>query len=77
MMTAKVYENGRNQAVYLPEKCRLNDSEVVVNKIGEVVILMPKKNKWASFLSSFDLFSDDFMSGGREQPELAGRLDTN
>lgn len=67
MMTARVFENGRSQAVRLPKECRFSDSEVAVNKIGEVVVLMPKGNKWAGFMSSFDLFSDDFMKDGREQ----------
>lgn len=67
MMTAKIFENGRSQAVRLPKECRFNDNEVAVNKIGEVVILMPKENKWAGFLSSFSLFSDDFMEDERDQ----------
>ena len=67
MMTAKIFENGRSQAVRLPKECRFSSDEVAVNKIGEVVILMPKENKWAGFLSGLDLFSDDFMDDGREQ----------
>ncbi len=66
MMTAKVFENGRSQAVRLPKECRFNGEEVAVNKIGDVVILMPKENKWAGFLSSLNLFSDDFMCDGRK-----------
>lgn len=34
MMTAKVFENGRSQAVRLPKECRFNTDEVAVNKIG-------------------------------------------
>ncbi len=67
MMTAKIFENGRSQAVRLPKECRFSGEEVAVNKIGDVVILMPKENKWAGFLSSLNLFSDDFMCDGREQ----------
>ncbi len=69
MMTAKIFENGRSQAVRLPKECRFSGEEVAVNKIGDVVILMPKENKWAGFLSSLNLFSDDFMCDGREQSE--------
>ncbi len=67
MMTAKIFENGRSQAVRLPKECRFSGEQVAVNKIGDVVILMPKDNKWAGFLSSLNLFSDDFMCDGREQ----------
>ena len=46
MMTAKVFENGRSQAVRLPKEYRFNDEEVAINKIGDIVILMPKENRW-------------------------------
>lgn len=65
MMTAKVFENGRSQAVRLPKEYRFNDEEVAINKIGDIVILMPKENKWSGFLSSLNLFSEDFMDDGR------------
>lgn len=68
MMTAKLFENGRSQAVRLPKECRFSGDEVVINKIGDIVMLMPKDNKWSGFLNSFDMFSDDFMEEGREQP---------
>ena len=61
MMTAKVFENGRSQAVRLPKECRFDTDEVVVNKIGDIVLLMPKTNKWSSFMQAIDMFSDDFM----------------
>ncbi len=65
MMTAKIFENGRSQAVRLPKECRFSDEEVAVNKIGDIVMLIPKENKWSGFLNSLDLFSEDFMSDGR------------
>jgi len=65
MMTAKVFENGRSQAVRLPKECRFNTNEVVVNRIGDIVILMPKTNEWSSFMKAIDLFSDDFMQDNR------------
>lgn len=67
MMMAKVFENGRSQAVRLPKEYRFHDEEVAVNKIGDVVILMPKENKWSGFLNSLNLFSEDFMNNGREK----------
>ena len=65
MMTAKVFKNGRSQAIRLPKECRFSSDEVIVNKIGDVVILLPKENKWASFMRAIDLFSDDFMADER------------
>ncbi len=66
MMTAKIFENGRSQAVRLPKECRFSGEEVAVNKIGDIVMLMPKENKWSGFLNSLDLFSEDFMNDGRK-----------
>lgn len=65
MMTAKVFENGRSQAVRLPKECRFNTDEVAVNKIGDIVLLMPKTNKWSSFMQAIDMFSEDFMNEER------------
>ncbi len=73
MMTAKLFENGRCQAVRLPKECRFSGDEVAVNKVGDIVILMPKENKWSGLLSSLELFSDDFMNDGREQPAVQER----
>lgn len=66
MMTAKIFENGRSQAVRLPKECRFNTDEVAVNRIGDIVLLMPKTNKWSSFMQAIDMFSDDFMQDGRD-----------
>ena len=65
MMTAKVFENGRSQAVRLPKECRFHTDEVAVNKIGDIVLLMPKTNKCSSFMQVNDMFSEDFMEDER------------
>lgn len=67
MTTAKIFENGRSQAVRLPKECRFSDDEVFVSKVGDIVMLIPKKLKWSGFLNGLDMFSDDFMANGREQ----------
>lgn len=66
MMTAKVFTNGRSQAVRLPKEYRFAQDEVIVSKVGDVVMLMPKDSRWSGLLQSLDMFSDDFMSE-REQ----------
>lgn len=67
MTTAKVFENGRSQAVRLPKEYRFSEEEVFVNKVGEVVMLIPKSLKWSGYLSGLHIFSDDFMADGREE----------
>ena len=61
MMTAKVFENGRSQAVRLPKEYRFKDDEGMVNKVGDVVLLVPKSAKWETFMRSLDMFSPDFL----------------
>ena len=45
----------------------------MVNKIGEIVILLPKQYKWDSFMKAIDLFSDDFMADGRAMDQVQER----
>jgi antitoxin VapB len=71
MHIAKLFSNGRSQAVRLPKECRFakDEKEVYVHKFsGGAVMLVPKKNPWRSLLSSLDKFSDDFMAD-RNQPK--------
>lgn len=65
--TAKIFENGRSQAVRLPKEYRFNCKEVLVNRIGDIVLLVPEENRWSGLLKSLDMFTDDFMSDGRDQ----------
>ncbi len=69
MMTAKIFENGRSQAVRLPKEYRFSEEEVFINKIGDIVMLIPKSQKWSRFLSGLSMFSDDFMAKGREEQD--------
>lgn len=75
MMTAKIFENGRSQAVRIPKEYRFSTDEVGINKIGDIVMLIPKESKWDSFMNAVDLFSDDFMEGGRDS-DIAQERDT-
>jgi antitoxin VapB len=72
MDTAKIFENGKSQAVRLPKAYRLKGKEAYITKIGDAIILLPKRQKWDSLISSLDKFTDDFMSD-RIQPDLENR----
>ena len=61
MMTAKLFTNGRSQAIRLPKEFRFEGNEVGIKKIGDMVLLMPVNETWSSFIESLDMFSDDFM----------------
>ena len=72
MQTAKLFENGRSQAVRLPKECRFMGKEVYVRKYEDVVILFPKKSPWNPLVNSLNGFTDDFMAD-RNQPACQKR----
>jgi antitoxin VapB len=72
MNTAKLFKNGKSQAVRLPKQFKFQGTEVYIKRIGRNVILMPKDDPWESLISSLNDFSDDFMAK-REQPFLDKR----
>lgn len=65
MQTAKIFENGRSQAVRMPKELRFSVDEVVVQRLGSSLILTPKDKIIDNFLTSLDEFTDDFMADGR------------
>ena len=76
MDTAKLFKNGRSQAVRLPRKYSLPGDEVYVKKIDGVVMLIPKNAEpWQPLLDSLERFSDDFFNFKRDQGILQKRTD--
>lgn len=67
MYTAKIFTNGRSQAVRLPKKCRFDIDEVIVQQLGNALILVPKDKLWETFMDGIDSFSDDIFKDGRDQ----------
>lgn len=67
METAKIFENGRSQAVRLPKKFRFNVDEVVVQQLGEAVLLVPKESLWQTFMDGLKGFTSDIFEDGRDQ----------
>lgn len=67
METAKIFENGRSQAVRLPKKFRFDTDEVIVQQLGDAVILVPEKSMWKTFLSGLNEFTSDIFEDGRDQ----------
>jgi len=73
MLSSKVFTSGNSQAIRLPKEYQVDEKEMFIQKIGNTIILFPKTNPWESFEKSLSEFSDDFMSGGRTQPEMQKR----
>jgi antitoxin VapB len=67
MQTARLFKNGRSQAVRLPKEFRFDGDRVFVKRMGNAVVLVPYQEPWQSLFDSLDRFSDDYMQD-REQP---------
>ena len=62
--TAKLFKNGRSQAVRLPKEFRFEGEEVYVRREGRSVVLTPKEavknNPWQDFFDALDMFDPRF-----------------
>ena len=61
MDTAKIFKNGRSQAVRMPKEYRFNNKEVWVNRVGNIVFLIPKDDPWGGLLAAAGTFGKDFI----------------
>jgi len=59
--TAKIFTNGRSQAVRLPKEFRFDSSEVYIRKVGNEVVLSAKKSDWKEFFNKKNCFGDDYL----------------
>ncbi len=73
MQTAKIFQNGRSQAIRLPKAFRLPGTEVKISRDGNRIILEPLEQSWDDWLLAIEQFSDDFMAQGRDQPAMQER----
>lgn len=55
MLTAKLFRNGRSQAVRLPKEFRFEGDEVYVKKVAGGVVLLSKADPWASIVEAYTL----------------------
>jgi antitoxin VapB len=74
MDTAKIFQNGKSQAIRLPKEYRFRGSKVYLKRMGNAVILIPEQDSWRSMIESLDRFTDDFMEE-RNQPPIQQRED--
>ena len=69
MKTARLFSNGRSQAVRLPKEYRFKGKDVYIKNFNNIIMLIPKDDPWAPLINSLDKFSDDFMDS-RPHPVL-------
>ena len=62
MRTAKLFRNGKNQAVRLPKQFEFGGvNEVTIRKEGNAIVLLPVRKTWVSY-ATLPAADDDFMS---------------
>lgn len=72
MDSAKLFLNGKSQAVRLPKEYRFRGSKVYIKRIGNAIVLIPEYDSWQSTIDSLSRFSTDFMLD-RNQPMVDRR----
>ncbi|WP_428312656.1 antitoxin [Hydrocarboniphaga sp.] len=72
MKTAKLFKNGRSQAVRLPAEFRFDGHEVLIERRGDAVILRPKPGNLAESLKAYydvaEPFPDDYLRDRGDAP---------
>ncbi len=71
MVTAKVFQSGRSQAVRVPMRYRFRSHAVNILATPDG-LLLTEKGPWELFREGVDELSDDFMRN-RVQPPLEAR----
>ena len=73
--TAKLFRNGRSQAVRLPKEFRFPGDMVRIRKTRDGVLLQAMNFDTKAWFEELDRFNRDgpFMPGGRDQPMVRNR----
>jgi len=72
MKTAKLFKNGDSQAVRLPKEFRFEGTEVLIKRVGNAVVLLPRTKSWDTLVDSLAKFPSDYLES-REQPTAIDR----
>ena len=72
--TTKPFMSGRSQAIRIPKEYRLNDTEVVINRVGDSLMITPREALAKTFFSGIEMLPDDFMADGRPEETPNGEV---
>ena len=73
-LRAKVFQNGRSQAIRIPKEFRVDGGEVYIEKIGDTLIIKPSTtDKWDSFFDALELIDTTNFLDDRVQLPLQDR----
>ncbi len=72
MVVAKVFQNGRSQAIRLPKEFRVDTPEVYLQRTRDGFLVIAK-DPWEIFEEGVEALTDSFFEAGRQQPEQQTR----
>jgi antitoxin VapB len=72
--TAKLFQNGRSQAVRLPKAFRFEGDEVYIKRVGNGVLLIPKSKEgrlefWRNWYDNLPIIQEPLERNQPEQQE--------
>ena len=73
MSIAKLFLNGRSQAVRLPKEFRMPGKAVHISRDGNKVILEPIDDSWDQWFATIQGAPENLISEDREQPDIQER----
>ena len=62
MHTTRPFMSGRSQAIRIPLDYRFEDTDLVINRIGDSLIITPKSSLRKAFFSGIAMLPDDFLA---------------
>ena len=65
--TTKPFMSGRSQAIRIPKDYRLEDTELIINQVGESLVITPRHALQQAFFNGIDMLPDDFLAEGRPE----------
>ncbi len=65
--TTKPFMSGRSQAIRIPKEYQFDDTEVIINRVGDSLVITPKSSLKDAFYTGLSMLSDDFLADGRPE----------
>ena len=66
MIEAKIFQSGNSQAIRLPKGYRIDADSVHLNRIGNLIVMIPKDDPWKSFIEGVSEAEDFPMIDNRK-----------
>ena len=63
--TTRPFMSGRSQAIRIPKDYRLEDTELIINRVGDSLVITPRNSLQQAFFDGIAMLPDDFLTEGR------------